>query len=242
MELDGFKILTNRYGFYAFPEEFLDRPLARDVFGKGMVYEPRTIEFIAENAGQGDVISGGAFVGDFFPGIARRLAPGAKLHSFEPSPRSFAAAQRTIALNRLDNVVLSPVAVGARPGSAQLDTRDPERDEAAAATARIVAGATPSQAGVVDVEIVTIDSLIPAGRSVSILHLDLEGYEEPALRGAVGTVTRCRPILILEGRKIGADRLNEIFPGCAYVEAGFFEKNLYLIDVAAHDRGMRPSG
>ena len=35
-------------------------------------------------------------------------------------------------------------------------------------------------------------------RNVSIIQLDVEGFEQPALKGAMTTIARCRPILILE--------------------------------------------
>ncbi len=45
---------------------------------------------------------------------------------------------------------------------------------------------------------ITIDSIVPRTSTVSILHLDLEGFEEFALLGAIETIERCRPLLILE--------------------------------------------
>jgi hypothetical protein len=35
-------------------------------------------------------------------------------------------------------------------------------------------------------------------RHVSIIQLDVEGFEQPALMGAMETIKRCKPILILE--------------------------------------------
>ncbi len=43
-----------------------------------------------------------------------------------------------------------------------------------------------------------IDEAVPADRQVSILQLDVEGHEQPALAGALATIRRCRPIIILE--------------------------------------------
>jgi len=49
-----------------------------------------------------------------------------------------------------------------------------------------------------DIEIVAIDEVIPADHNISILQLDIEGYEEQALKGCLKTIKRNRPILILE--------------------------------------------
>jgi Methyltransferase FkbM domain len=45
---------------------------------------------------------------------------------------------------------------------------------------------------------VTVDAILPANRPVSIVQLDVEGHEQYALTGALQTIRRSRPILILE--------------------------------------------
>ena len=49
-----------------------------------------------------------------------------------------------------------------------------------------------------DIEIVAIDEVIPADRNISILQLDIEGYEEQVLKGCLKNIKKNRPILILE--------------------------------------------
>jgi hypothetical protein len=57
-----------------------------------------------------------------------------------------------------------------------------------------------------DVRIVTIDSVVGDERPVSIIQLDVEDHEKAALSGALQTISRCLPIIILEVRK-GSDLL-----------------------------------
>jgi Methyltransferase FkbM domain len=45
---------------------------------------------------------------------------------------------------------------------------------------------------------VTVDETVPSDRKVSIIQLDVEGFEKPALAGALMTIQRCKPIIILE--------------------------------------------
>lgn len=40
--------------------------------------------------------------------------------------------------------------------------------------------------------------MIPDDRRVSVIHLDIEGFEEQALDGALKILQRDRPILVLE--------------------------------------------
>lgn len=46
--------------------------------------------------------------------------------------------------------------------------------------------------------LVSFDSILPQERRVTVVQLDLEGYELQALRGAINTIRREKPILILE--------------------------------------------
>jgi hypothetical protein len=49
----------------------------------------------------------------------------------------------------------------------------------------------------ISVPVERIDEIV-SDRYIGIVHLDVEGYEEPALEGAMQTISRCRPIIILE--------------------------------------------
>ena len=225
----NFKIFSNRFGFYAIPEAYQNLFIPKQL-EQGLVYEPRTIEFICNHAGDGDVVSGGAFIGDFLPAISRSLAQGAQLHSFEPHPISFAAASKTIEVNRLRNTELHQIAVGEKPGRVALTLTNADRGgEIAGGTARVDPERSGTESGFAEVGLTTLDHLIPKERQVSVLHLDLEGFERAALRGAVQMVTRSKPIIILETRKIEADWLNSIFPGCNYVATSFYEKNTFYL-------------
>ena len=46
--------------------------------------------------------------------------------------------------------------------------------------------------------LVTVDEAVPTDRHVGVLELDVEGHEQQALAGAMRTIERCRPLLILE--------------------------------------------
>lgn len=50
--------------------------------------------------------------------------------------------------------------------------------------------------GTIDVEVRTVDSF--NFENVGLMKIDVEGYEEEVLRGAVDTIARCSPILYIE--------------------------------------------
>ncbi|MEH6646626.1 FkbM family methyltransferase [Sulfitobacter sp.] len=131
--------------------------------------EPRTLSLIPQFVGNGDIVSGGAFVGDFLPFMSRTLKRGAYVHSFEPNPTGFAAATMTLALNDIKNVKLSPVAVGRETAVLPLMV--------SAAAGKEMGGSSKivealEEGRTIDVDIVRIDDLVPEARKVSVLQLD----------------------------------------------------------------------
>jgi FkbM family methyltransferase len=222
----AYGIAANEYGFYCVPEAYKAREVPR-VLTAGGVYEPATLRLMQRLMGTGDVIAGGAFIGDFLPALHGALAPGAQLHSFEPNPVSRAACAVTIALNGLTRVTVHACAVGAEAGQLPLQVAKPG-GEVMGARAKIadqhVAGET------LEVPVQTLDSLIDPGRTVSVLQLDIEGHEGPALDGAVHIVRASRPVILLEAPKAWqqrahAARLDDLFPGLGYRFCGALERN-----------------
>jgi hypothetical protein len=43
-----------------------------------------------------------------------------------------------------------------------------------------------------------IDDAVPRDRHVSLIQLDVEGFEDQALLGAMATIERCRPVIVVE--------------------------------------------
>lgn len=223
-------IAVNVHGFYSIPKSYMGRELP-DVLKSGAVYEPETLAFMQNIVGAGDIVSGGGFIGDFFPALSRALAPDAVLHSFEPNPVSYAAALHTIALNSLSNISISAVGVGAQSDVMHLQIAR-AGDNQMAAGARIVKD--PDDLETIEVTIVRLDDLIPEHRQVSIVHLDVEGHEKPALEGAQELIRRCKPVIILEARKEWKQRdyekfLRELMPDLNYTLTGGIERNCVLI-------------
>ena len=114
------------------------------------------------------------------------------VYTFEPDPLNFFC----LALNcQLPNITKFNCALGEGPGSVQikqmaLDNRGMNRVEAV------------DQPGI---PTVAIDSFGFSG--VKVIQLDLEGYEPPALRGAIKTINKHHPMLILEC----ADNYDDIY-------------------------------
>ena len=193
-------VAYNRYGAYCVPVSGLRSFAALHVLA-GDVWEGATLDFIAAHYDGGDIVHAGAFFGDFLPALALVTAPGNKVWAFEPHPESFRCAQITIDLNRLTNIELINAGLGEQPGAAKLVTHDRRGAGLGGTSTMFPAGSDTHQSAdrrSTEARIVSIDGAVPEHRRISMIHLDVEGYEERALTGALRTIHRCRPILLVE--------------------------------------------
>ena len=187
---------VNEYGFYCVPAEYKNREVPKILFAGG-VYEPSTIKLLRRLTKRlgGDIVSGGAFVGDFFPAISECLTAKQRLVSFEPNPTSFAACSYTAKLNGVTNLDLHPVAVGKEDATLPLQI---QRSGGSAMGARAKIADAHIEGETIEVDVKTLDELLKDSKKVSVLQLDIEDHEEAALLGATKTIKRDTPVVILE--------------------------------------------
>jgi FkbM family methyltransferase len=148
------------------------------------------------NCGTGDIIHAGTYFGDFLPALSRALDRDAIIWAFEPNTENFHCATKTIELNGLENVRLMNAALGATAETMPLMIRKPD-GSAAGGASRLVRHQR-HRAAYEEVKLVPGDAVVPRDRKISILQLDVEGFELDALAGLVDTIRRCMPIMILE--------------------------------------------
>jgi len=162
----------------------------------GQVYEPQTIEYMIANCGNRDIVHAGTFFGDFLPALSAALDSNALLWAYEPNLENFRCARITIELNGALNIRLTHAGLGAKGQQLFVATCDANGKPLGGASHIVNELSGPKNAR--PVEIVSIDDVIPSERDIGILQLDVEGYEKNALSGALTTIHRCLPILILE--------------------------------------------
>lgn len=186
-------LARNRYGEYCIPRSGLHRPAAHRVL-TSRVWEQATIDLLQRQ--RGDVVHAGTSFGDFLPALDASRQDGETVWAFEPNSENHRCAQMTVLLNDLGRVQLRHAALTARPGKVLLAVTS-VRGRARGGGSRVVS--TPKgEQQVEEVAALTIDEAIPAERRVGVIQLDVEGHEQPALEGALATIARCRPLLVLE--------------------------------------------
>ena len=170
----------NKYGVYAIPEEIEYTYTAKTIIDGG-VHEETTIEYIKSIGG--NIIHGGAGFGDFLPA----LKDCNRVFAFEPNPLMYQCSLQTIRLNNITNVSLYSQAIGESDGRTSLKVIDESGLEM---------GPRSEIGDGISVKIVKLDTFIV--EKIDLIHLDLEGYEFEALKGAKELIERDKPIIVLE--------------------------------------------
>lgn len=199
----------NKYGRYCIPDKSKQNISAKELL-RGNVWEPETINFIRSYCDR-DLIHAGVYFGDMLPAFSEID----KVWAFEPNETNYECALKTIEMNNLTNVNLMNVALGET--SKTVDLMIERNGKTVGGGSKVIDRSTPHAANqelgrmgeyhkTVKVTMVTIDDVVPQDREISIIHLDVELYELLVLYGAVNTIKRCSPILILETHLANPDR------------------------------------
>jgi FkbM family methyltransferase len=140
----------------------------------------------------GTVIDVGANIGLYSLLAASAVGPAGAVYAFEPIADNIELARQNIDLNDAGNVVrLITKAVGDRSGTLTM-YRSPDRPGTHSAGYRTD---LPEQ-----VEMVSLDDWIDATglTSTDVVKIDVEGYDGFVLEGALATLHRYRPTLLIE--------------------------------------------
>ena len=134
----------------------------------------------------------GANIGVLTVLMADVCGPTGAVHAFEPAAENFKHLEHNVAANRLTNVSANHAAVTAVDGPVTIEFNEAYP---AGSFVREKASATGDQ-----VEGVSLDSYVAraALKRVDLIKVDVEGFEPAVLHGALASLARFRPILIVE--------------------------------------------
>ena len=138
-----------------------------------------------------DVIDAGAYIGDSALVFDRYLPKCRRIYAFEPDSGNYSQMEKTIAMNQLTKVVPVKLGLGDSTseglltshgmGSTLVDRKFVEKNNP-----------------VMNIRIVRLDDYVKQNDIVpGVIKTDLEGYEMHFLRGALETIKKYRPIMVL---------------------------------------------
>jgi FkbM family methyltransferase len=162
-------------------------------------YEPNEFHLLSRLLRSGlTFIDAGANLGLFTVFAANRVGPVGTVLSIEPSRRELAIIETNIALNRLENIKLLPVALSDQPGEVDLLVAPLAKSGHNTLGAFGFEDTAPDHRERVSAQ--RLDDLVESLHlaRVDVMKLDIEGAELAALRGARGILERYHPTLLVE--------------------------------------------
>lgn len=141
----------------------------------------------------GTIVDVGANIGIYTLESSLAVGPAGHVISIEPIPSNAKSLKKSVKLNKITNVTLIEIAVGESAGSAKLSLRS-------GANFGMFTIAPVSDGKSLNVEVRPIDDLLEERGIlfVDLIKMDIEGSEYRALRGAMKTLQRCRPTILIE--------------------------------------------
>ncbi len=205
--------------FYCDPQSHVERQII-----KSGLYDPHLLAVMERFVRPGSsVLDIGANIGAYAIPLSQGF-PDIQVHAFEPNPFAAARLHKNIALNRASRIVVHEVGVGSSRGKLTLHAF-PYKD--VGISSFIQPTNSVEAARRIEVEVTTLDDMLAriAG-PISLVKMDIQGFELEVLRGARRLLASQRPAVLLEhqdgnfGNAVAAadakHALCELFRECHY--------------------------
>ena len=212
MVIDNFVQLDSIHGRFIVPRTCLFQAESLVKTGRTHIEsELANIFVIVDRLEPGSVIvDGGANAGFFTIPVANRVRnKHISIISFEPQRQLFQALGGALALNGLEHVYLHNMGLGRESGTAQLPAVDYSVAQDFGTVSLSNETSVDEHAWMANrlVSVTAIDDMdLPR---LDFFKLDVEGYEVPALQGALKTIQRHRPWIWVEYFITGIDAIRQ---------------------------------
>ena len=180
-----------RYGIYDIPgvgSFFVDpvRDFIKDRLRQGIAWETHIIALLKQHIRQGSVVIDlGAHVGTHTVTMSQCAGPMGQVFAFEPQKKIFRELLMNLQLNEVKNVTVFRYALGNEEKQVQMGLA-PFGNE----------GGTAVGSGGDTVWMKRLDSF--SFHNVSLIKIDVEGYEDEVLLGSKETIMREKPVIVIE--------------------------------------------
>lgn len=194
--------------------------MSKLITSKQTFYELPYLEYLRDNKiikSNDTIVEVGAYLGNHTIYFSKII--GCKyIHSFEPTEESFKVLQKNIQLNNMANVSLYNYPVASKIAHMNVTERDTNNP-----------GANQYNFSDKGIETVTIDSM--NFENVNFIKIDAEGMEVDVLKGAIETIKKFKPIIMIEIEKNNRKKLNSWIKENNYkrIYLDKFNKDLWLL-------------
>lgn len=186
-------------------------------------YEQENFKFLKQHVSENDhVLDIGAHIGLFAVIAAKLTGNKGMVYAFEPSADTSALLEKTILINRLNDVIeLHKEAMGASSGKATFYVSDVKGDNSNS----MVSYKEDRKLHSIEIDMLSVDDFVKSKnlRSLAFIKIDVEGAEYDTLCGAVNTFKNLRPacIVAIHPEPIAAkgdslEKIYDLLTGCNY--------------------------
>lgn len=142
------------------------------------------------------IIDVGAYVGD--SALLFSDYTNSSVYAFEASTKNFDMMLKTISLNNKTNIIPIKGALGAQKGQIQMYVNSEAVCDGTAHLENSLAGIHQVKYETELVDVHTLDEFVEKNNiKVGLIKVDIEGYEQEFLRGALNTIRNQKPILLI---------------------------------------------
>lgn len=200
-------------------------------------YEPEAWKHLMSQVQPGDIVVDiGAYIGLYTIALAKRIRPSGKVVAFEPDSKNFIVLKEHIELNGVSNLVdLIQAAVGTHDGLISFVHGD--GINMGSHISHVTTNTTQR------VQCVRLDTIFN-DKHIDILKIDVEGYEEDVLKGAVNLFKDnrlCPRIIYIEvhpyaWETVGttSESMISLLTACSYRPSQLNGKTVKKIDSYCH--------
>lgn len=184
-------VLRTIHGFALEIDPRSDLGVERSLHETG-TYEKGVISFMTSTLKKGDCfVDVGANIGLLSLHASSCVGPEGNVFAVEPNPKTLPILYRNIELNKANNIKVFEVALGEKSHTTKIfENRDINRGGAS-----LIVNVN-NEPGI-EVKVEPLDDFL-ALHNPKVIKIDVEGYEFEVLKGAVKTISRTKPILIVE--------------------------------------------
>ena len=160
--------------------------LIKGFIKKGRIWENHIYQQFKKYVKPGStVVDVGGHIGVHTLSLSKLVGENGVVHVFEPQVKLFTELLLNMRLNDRSNIVFHRKALGDKKQTVELNVTDPTNE-----------GNTSIGLGGDKVQMQRLDDLKLT--NVSLIKIDVEGYEEQVIEGALKTIASQKPILIIE--------------------------------------------
>jgi len=194
MNHHGLLLVETAIGFYMFVNP-KDIGIGMELY-RSHIHEPFATKLLPCMAKKGaTVFECGANIGYYTLQLSQLVGDGGKVISVEPNPEAAKNLRLNLELNRVTNVEVYELALGAKEGTATFYIRD-------ASNLSSMHSEQEEYTRRVTVRVERVDSLIKTvGSPIHLIRMDVEGYEDKIIQGAITTIEKYLPKIAIEYHK-----------------------------------------